>query len=146
MGLDAGFNIKNDSTKLNFNIAYFRNFHELDDWIKHSCVSKINDNGILYEVTLEDLKRLKEDLLPIVQVLVTIPERLLSKYDDAKYPKKYKLDSDKLIIEEFNPIMSRSAFAGRKTVKLYNAVCTMIDILNDDMTNGELYIEYWSSY
>lgn len=146
MGLDAGFNIKYDENNLDFNIAYFRNFHELDDWIKHNCVSKIKESDVLYEVTLDDLKRLKEELLPIAQVLITIPDRLLSKFDEGKYPKKYKLDSNELIIEEFNPIISRSAFAGRKTVKLYNAVCTMIDILNDDMTNGELYIEYWSSY
>ena len=146
MGLDAGFQIKKykpDEETFNvFDIAYFRNFHELDDWIRYNCMEKSDKT---YEVSLEDLKRLKEDLLPIAKILINVPERLMSKYDDHGYPKKYKLDAEELIHEDFNPITSRSAFAGCKTMKLYNAVCTMIDILEDDCS-CELFVEYWDSF
>ena len=80
---------------------------------------------------------------PIINVLIQIPERLLHKYDDSVYPKKYKLDSDDLIHDEFNPVTTSSVFAGWKAIKLYTAVCTMINFLDD---NKGYYIEFYSSY
>ena len=141
MGLDNGFLIKKENdSNFKLEIAYFRNFYELDDFIKSIC-KKIND--FKYKIDYEDLKELKEELIPTIQVLIQIPERLLHKYDDSSYPKKYKLDSDELISDEFNPITSTSAFAGWKTIKLYNAVCTMLNFLDD---NEDYYIEFYSSW
>lgn len=142
MGLDNGFIIKNkQDSNLKLEIAYFRKFYELDDFIS-SKSEKIDDFN--YKVSYEVLKELKEELQPTIRVLIQIPERLLHKYDEAmNYPKKYKLESDELIHDEFNPVMSQSAFAGWKALRLYNAVCVMIDLLND---NEDYYIEFYSSY
>lgn len=138
MGLDAGFAISTDKIE----IAYFRNFHELDSWICYNCMQKDKNT---YDVTLEDLKILKEDLLPIARVLINVPERMMSKYDDrGSYPKKYKLDDEELICEDFNPLISRSSFAGTKVMKLYNLVCTLINLLEDDCCD-ESSVEYWRS-
>ena len=101
------------------------------------------DDKTNFEIPIKALNDLKEELLPTVRVLIQIPERLLGKYDNSTYPKKNNLDSDELIHDEFNPITSRSAFAGWKALRLYNAVCVMIDLLND---NEDYYIECYSSY
>lgn len=141
MGLDNGFLIKKENdSNFKLEIAYFRNFYELDDFIR-SRSEKIND--LLFKVDYEVLKELKEELQPTINVLIQIPERLLHKYDDSVYPKKYKLDSDDLIHDEFNPVTTSSAFAGWKAIKLYTAVCTMINFLDD---NKGYYIEFYSSY
>lgn len=141
MGLDNGFLIKKENdSNFKLEIAYFRKFYELDDFIR-SRSEKIND--LLFKVDYEVLKELKEELQPTINVLIQIPERLLHKYDDSVYPKKYKLDSDDLIHDEFNPVTTSSAFAGWKAIKLYTAVCTMINFLDD---NKGYYIEFYSSY
>ena len=141
MGLDNGFLIKKENdSNFKLEIAYFRKFYELDDFIR-SRSEKIND--LLFKVDYEVLKELKEELQPTINVLIHIPERLLHKYDDSVYPKKYKLDSDDLIHDEFNPVTTSSAFAGWKAIKLYTAVCTMINFLDD---NKGYYIEFYSSY
>lgn len=141
MGLDNGFLIKKENdSNFKLEIAYFRKFYELDDFIR-SRSEKIND--FLFKVDYELLKELKEELQPTINVLIQIPERLLHKYDDSVYPKKYKLDSDDLIHDEFNPVTTSSAFAGWKAIKLYTAVCTMINFLDD---NKGYYIEFYSSY
>ena len=142
MGMEHGFIIKNKNNKdFNFEFAWFTNFHELHKWIKYNCVEMDEQT---YEVTYEDLKLLKEDLLPIAQVLIQIPERKLPQYDDHGYPKKYKLDNDELITEEFNPITSTSSYGGVKTLRLYHAVCMMMDILSEDLV-GCYHIEYYAS-
>ena len=141
MGLDNGFLIKKENdSNFKLEIAYFRKFYELDDFIR-SRSEKIND--LLFKVDYEVLKELKEELQPTINVLIQIPERLLHKYDDSVCPKKYKLDSDDLIHDEFNPVTTSSAFAGWKAIKLYTAVCTMINFLDD---NKGYYIEFYSSY
>ena len=141
MGLDNGFLIKKENdSNFKLEIAYFRTFYELDDFIR-SRSEKIND--LLFKVDYEVLKELKEELQPTINVLIQIPERLLHKYDDSVYPKKYKLDSDDLIHDEFNPVTTSSEFAGWKAIKLYTAVCTMINFLDD---NKGYYIEFYSSY
>ena len=141
MGLDNGFLIKKENdSNFKLEIAYFRKFYELDDFIR-SRSENIND--FLFKVDYEVLKELKEELQPTINVLIQIPERLLHKYDDSVYPKKYKLDSDDLIHDEFNPVTTSSMFAGWKAIKLYNAVCTMINFLDD---NNGYYIEFYSSY
>ena len=141
MGLDNGFLIKKENdSNFKLEIAYFRKFYALDDFIR-SRSEKIND--LLFKVDYEVLKELKEELQPTINVLIQIPERLLHKYDDSVYPKKYKLDSDDLIHDEFNPVTTSSAFAGWKAIKLYTAVCTMINFLDD---NKGYYIEFYSSY
>ena len=141
MGLDNGFLIKKENdSNFKLEIAYFRKFYELNDFISSRC-DKVND--FYYKVGYGVLEELKEELLPTIQVLIQIPERLIHRYDDSTYPKKYKLDSDELISDEFNPITSTSAFAGWKALRLYNAVCVMIDLLND---NENYYIEFYSSY
>ncbi len=89
------------------------------------------------------LKELKEELQPTINVLIQIPERLLHRYDESCYPSKYKLDSDELIHDEFNPVTTSSMAAGWKAIKLYTAVCTMINFLDD---NEGYYIEFYSSY
>lgn len=152
MGLDNWFNIKSKKDeKLNFEIAYFRKFFELDTFIR-SCGKEI-ETDYKFEVSLENLKALKEELLPTIKILIQIPERLLDKYDNnMNYPKKYKLDSDELAGDDFNPIYSTSYMAGWKAMKLYNAVCVMIDILEDDHFENHpefskgYYVEFRSSY
>ena len=150
MGLDNGFCIKRKNEEgYGLEIFHVQNFNTLDKWIRWECKSiKDEDAGIaLYNVTWENLKSLKEDLLPIAQVLIQIPGRLLGKYDDHGYPKKYKLEGDELIHEEFNPITSGSSYAGIKTLKLYHAVCTMMDFLVDHEYDTEPYqIIFYSSY
>lgn len=149
MGLNAGFTLRSHNAEKEVTnkveIAYFSKFHELDSWIRYNCMQKAEDEN-LYDVTLEDLKILKEDLLPIARVLINVPERMMSKYDDrGSYPKKYKLDDEELICEDFNPLTSRSSFAGTKVMKLYNLVCTLINLLEDDCLD-EFSIEYWHSF
>lgn len=143
MGMEHGFVIKHKNNKdFNFEFAWFTNFHELHKWIKYNCIEKTEG---VYEVTYEDLKMLKEDLLPIAKILMQIPERVLPKYDDHCYPKKYKLDDEELIHEEFNPIISGSSYSGVKTLRLYHAVVMMMDILSEDLV-GCYHIEYYSSW
>lgn len=144
MGLDNGFIVrKKDDEQFRLEIAYFRKFQELDDYITLTC-NKINDSDV-YEVPIDVLEDLRDELLPIAKILIQIPSKLLSKYDDTSYPKKYKLDDEELIRYDFNPLTSNSMFAGFKTLKLYNAVCTMINFLEDDWKH-EYYIEFYSSY
>lgn len=142
MGLDNGFLIKKENdSNFKLEIAYFRKFYELNDFISSRC-KKIND--FKYKIDYEDLKELKEELQPTINVLIQIPERLLHKYDDSmNFPKKYNLDSDELIHDEFNPVTTSSMFAGWKAIKLYNAVCTMLNFLDD---NEGYYIEFYSSW
>ena len=86
MGLDNGFLIKKENdSNFKLEIAYFRKFYELDDFIR-SRSEKIND--FLFKIDYELLKELKEELQPTINVLIQIPERLLHKYDDSVYPKK----------------------------------------------------------
>lgn len=152
MGLDNWFRIKSKKDeKVDFEIAYFRKFFELDTFIR--CCGKVIEDNTVFEVSLENLKALKEELLPTIQILIQIPERLLLKYDDnGNYPKKYKLHSEELVHDEFNPIYSTSFAAGIKAMRLYNAVCVMINILEDDYFENcpefsrGYYIEFVSSY
>lgn len=147
MGLDNGFIIKKKSDpNFELEIAYFRKFFELDDFIARRATKVVDDWEHLYKINYDVLKDLKEELLPTIQVLIGIPERSISKYDDNTYPKKYKLDSDELISDEFNPITSRSAFAGLKAMRLYNAVCTMMEFLINNDYSDEYYIEFYSSW
>ena len=79
MGLDNGFLIKKENdSNFKLEIAYFRKFYELDDFIR-SRSEKIND--LLFKVDYEVLKELKEELQPTINVLIQIPERLLHKYE-----------------------------------------------------------------
>lgn len=152
MGLDNWFTVKSrKNPDLKFEIAYFRKFFELDTFIR--CCGKVIEDDTVFEVSLENLKALKEELLPTIQVLIQIPERLILKYDEnGNYPKKYKLDSEDLAGDDFNPIYSTSFAAGIKAMRLYNAVCVMIDILEDDYFENcpefskGYYIEFVSSY
>ena len=68
MGLDNGFILKNKKdSNLNLEIAYFRNFYELDDYISEYCIFSA-DCKTLFEVPLKALNDLKEELLPTVRV------------------------------------------------------------------------------
>ena len=135
--------IKNrEDDNLDITLVVFSNFQELHNFIRFNCVQKDEHT---YDVALEDLKILKEELLPIAKILINIPERLLGKFDDHGYPKKYKLNDEELIHEDFNPITSQSAYAGCKTMKLYDVVCAMIHFLEDDLSDN-FYIEYCCSY
>ena len=154
MGLDNWFNIKSRKNEtVNFEIAYFRKFYELDSFIR-SCAKRVDpEDDYAYEVSLENLKALREELLPTVKILIQIPERLLLKYDENySYPKKYKLDSEDLAGDDFNPLYSTSYAPGYKAMRLYNAVCVMIDILEDDYYENHpefgkgYYVEFRSSY
>lgn len=141
MGLDNGFIIKKENdNNFKLEIAYFRKFYELNDFI---ILKSEQIDDFRFKVDYEVLKELKEELQPTINVLIQIPERLLHKYDESSYPSKYNLDSDELIRDEFNPVTSSSMFAGWKAIKLYNAVCTMINFLDD---NDGYYIEFYSSY
>ena len=142
MGLDNGFIIrrKGDDIKDCVRIAYFRKFYELDSFIRQHC-KEIEDD--VFNVTLGDLHALESELEPITDVLTRIPTRLIGKYDDYGYPKKYKFDSIELTDERFNPIGSQSAFAGYKTMRLYHSVKTMIDFLG---FNPDYEIVFYSSY
>lgn len=144
MGLDNGFIIRNkQDEKFSLEIGYFRKFYELDEFIRTNCNEVSPD---IFSVTVEVLEALKEELLPTVQVLIKIPQRLLEKYDfNGIYPKKYGFDNEEAIYDTFNPHCSGSAFPGWKALKLYNVVCTMINFLNDDYEENH-YIEFYSSY
>lgn len=153
MGLDNGFILKSTKDEnLKLELAYFRKFFELDTFIRSTAKAKPDDEDV-FEITVEVLKTLKEELYPTVKTLIQIPERLLWKYDEAgDYPKKYKLTSAELAHDDFNPVYSTSWMAGVKAMKLYHAVEVMIDILQDDdyqnmpeFSKG-YYIEFYSSY
>ena len=67
--------------------------------------------------------------------------------------KKCKLNDEEMLHDEFNPVTSTSFMPGTKAMRLYNAVCVMIDILQDDDYGEDkynfskgYYIEFYSSY
>lgn len=147
MGLDNGFVIKSKKDNTEVEIAYFRKFFELDDFIADN--SKLPASGTpgyyVYNIDLDILKSLLEELYPTIQVLIKIPSRLINKYDEYGYPNKYGLNKEEFIGDIFNPITSRSSFAGAKALRLYSAVDTMISFLADSL-NEDYYIEFYSSW
>ena len=66
MGLDNGFILTNKKTKTELELGYFRNFYELDRWVREN--GKVNKN-FCYEFILdkEILKKLLEEITPIAK-------------------------------------------------------------------------------
>ena len=151
MGLNSFFYLKSrKDPKFEVVISYYRKFFELDEYVRGCAPIAKDENGEfkdnVFDIDYEFLRGLKAELQPVVDILNRIPERLIHKYDDHNhYPDKYKLNSEELIVEDFNPIMSGSAFAGSKTLRLYYFVRWALDFMDDQDYKDEYYIEYISS-
>ena len=75
MGLDNGFILTNKKTKTKLELGYFRNFYELDRWVRENGISPGIDRNFCYDFILnkEILKKLLGEITPIA-------EKLLNKY------------------------------------------------------------------
>lgn len=142
MGLDNGFILKNDKLDISIELAYFRKYFELDDYVRCHATRKPEEEEI-YLIDLDFLTSLQNQITPIYEQLVKIPTPLIAKYDDSGYPEKY----DKYFYgNDFNPRDSGSAFAGAKLMRLYRRVDTMIELFENRLPSEDWYIEFYSSY
>ena len=152
MGLDNGFVLKHSDHKdLECEIAYFRNYYELDGWIRHNCEETYKGSE-WFKITIESLKALKDYIKPIYDVLVKIDDGLISKYDDTTYNKSTITKIEAVAYSnEFSPLSPQSSFAGHKLIHLYQSILSMIEILDiqklkDDEEDKIWFIEFYSSY
>lgn len=140
MGLDNGFmlHIKDDEK---IEIAYFRKFFELDEWV-HMHVKACDNDQTLFEITKADLEKLERDLAPTVLILDKLSMRNVNYYDDNGYPEEYVIE---MYGQTFNPADSTSAFAGAKAVRLYHSVVAMLNLfeLNPDK---DIKLSFYSSW
>lgn len=152
MGLDNGFILKHpDHTDLGCEIAYFRNYYELDSWVRCNCEETCKGSE-WFKITLESIKELSNYIKPVYDVLIKVDDGLISKYDDEGYKStvKARLDGN-AYTNEFNPTNSQSSFAGHKLIHLYQSILSMIEILDiqklkDDEKDKRWFIEFYSSY
>lgn len=129
MGLDNGFFIKHNNTGDKCEIAYFRNYYELDDWIRCNCKSIEGDNEEYY-IDKNVLDSLINYIKPIYDVIILVASGLINKYDEEGYPKSLIKKIDAVGYgNEFRPIDSRSSFAGAKLIHLYQSICQMLEMI-----------------
>ena len=142
MGLDNGFIIKHN-TGVSCDIAYFRNYYELDTWIRQNCKSNNNE---IYAITKENIKDLQSYIKPIYDILIKIDDGLLSKFEDTVYNKSTVAKIEAVAYNnEFSPLSTQSSFAGHKLIHLYQSLCQMLEIIELD-EHQDWSIEFYSSY
>lgn len=143
MGLDNGFRLRDrqyPEHKIEF--AYFRKFYELDDWVLQHCREAFNDNEWERVVSKEDIDSLIVYIRPIAEAILKLDESKVNYYDDKGWPKSFEKD---FYGNDFNPFLSRSFAPGWKLIKLYHAMVTLADIL-EDYDNKNLYVTFYSSF
>ena len=146
MGLDNGFILTNKKTKTKLELGYFRNFYELDRWVRENGISPEIDRNFCYDFILnkEILKKLLEEITPIAEKLLKFGDNKVSYYDSYGYPQEF---IETFYREYFNPASSDSAFAGEKLIDLYYKVKTMYDLydINDNM-DEDWILTFYSSF
>lgn len=143
MGLDNGFILRsNKSEEVQAEVAYFRKYYELDDWILSHCHDTYQDYKYERIVTRTDLEALLKEIEPIAEELNKYTYNQLSFYDDNEYPQEIR---EKFYNDDFAPFDTRSFAAGNKLVKLYRNILNMIEILEHNH-DKDLFLTFYSSF
>lgn len=132
MGLDNGFQLRNKKTGQVVSLFHFRKYYELAEYFRSFPMLPKYDgaegHSYEYQVTEENLSKLKTIIEPVYNTLVKLPENTVSYYDDTGYPHKYT----KLFYgNTFDPTCSQSSFAGTKLIRLYHRITSLLEILDN---------------
>lgn len=142
MGLDNGFELRErGNPSLNIEVAYFRKYYELDDWVRRNA-RRLDGDGEYFEITKSDLNKLLEEISPIVEIIGRYTYEKIAYFDDTGYPQCLV---EKFYTKDFDPTSSQSAFAGNKLMRLYRSVLCMLEILDINPGN-DYYYRFYSSY
>ena len=140
MGLDNGFVLRSTSSKdIDIEMFTFRNYYELNRWIKEQS-RRFEE----YEIPIDEamLSKLENEIEYIAQELSRFSDSQLDYYEKNGWPEE--LESN-FFGRTFDPIHSGSSFASNKLIRLYRSVLSMRDILDNNETK-ELYFIFYSSY
>ena len=139
MGMENSFSLKtSDDTKILVN--YFCNFQSLHNYIKENFDGKISDE--CYKCSIKDLKLLKYELENLYKELHNIGQHLINYYDDSEYP--VALEGNPMLISSYYFRPTRD-YNGGKIYKLYQTVCALLMLLENDFSK-QLEVIYECSY
>lgn len=145
MGLDNGFTLRSRANPEEeiANIAYFRKYYELDDWMRLHCKKRDKNEEFEWEVTLEDLEDLRRYIETVAKEVIKLDQKDLDYYDNYGYDES--LGRQLCLSNDFCPVDSKSMFPGTKLIRLYHAVNVMCEIL-DTNRNSNVFITFYSSF
>lgn len=158
MGLDNGFILRHNESKVECEIAYFRKYYELDTWIRQNTEHTEPDElgNWVWKIDKNALESLKNYIKPIYDVLILVESGLINKYDDEGYPKSLIKKLEAVAYDNsFNPISSESSFAGCKLIHLYQSITQMLEIIDNNKNYApdadrtkmkDWSIEFYSSF
>lgn len=140
MGLDNGFiaRKKENSYVVDIDLAHFRNYYELDDYIR-SCT--YSPDGYEFLVSAETIREIEKTIKDIAKTLLSTAGNTVDFYDEQGYPEEMQRQ---FYGNPFDPSMSRSSFAGRKLIRLYETTHCLQDIIENNPDN--VYIAFYSSF
>lgn len=142
MGLDNGFvghSQKHPDVKVN--LAYFRKYYPLNDWVMKHGTSFDEHNPYEVVVSKDNLKELLKLIEPIAEALQSYTYNQISYYEDNGYPQEIV---EKFYNEDFSPVSSNTMFAGHKLIKLHRSVLCMIEMMEEN--SDDFYITFYSSF
>ena len=140
MGLDNGFILKDrNHPDVAFEVGYFRNYYELDRWVRENCKYITEDGEGEYTFLDSDCEKLLSVITPIYRRLAKLTPEKISYYDDYGYPKRFMILHHG---NDFNPFGSPSAFPGSKLIDLYISLNAISDIL---YYNKDAYVTFYHS-
>lgn len=116
MGLDNGFVLRNKKNNCTVELAYFRKFYQLDDYVRFNADGDSHNEE--YIIDRKFLVELRDYLTPVCTALMAVYDKI-DYYDIEGYPKEFDA---KFYCNSFNPVDPEgrySNFMGSKTLQLY---------------------------
>ena len=142
MGLDNGFVGRSKKhSDVEINLAYFRKYYTLNDWVMKHGISFDENNPYEVAVSKDNLEGLLKLIEPIAEALQGYTYNQISYYEDNGYPQEIV---EKFYEEDFSPVSTNVAFAGHKLIKLYRSVLCMLEMIEEN--GDDFYITFYSSF
>lgn len=147
-------NIKKDGKLVKSRcVLNIQNFYEFDEYM-HNNFPRIDDAKNIgheeYLLDLNGLKKFKKITSPLCAVLLEYTKEQLRLYDsESCYPKNSKLRRQVMDGIPLNPIYSNCSFPGRKLLKAYFVISSIVYFLEDNLyekNDDEIEFVYCSSY
>lgn len=116
MGLDNGFVLRNKKNNSTVEIAYFRKFYQLDDYVRFNADGDSHSEEFILDRKF--LVEFRDYLAPVCTALMAVYDKI-DYYDEEGYPREFK---EKFYNHDFNPADPEgrySNFMGSKTLQLY---------------------------
>lgn len=140
MGTDSYFilqekNAKSEDAKNEITLKYFRNFGELNLFIKGKC-EEIESNKFI--ITERVLRNLKLELQLVINIIKDYTENELYYFEEEiGFPSGFK---GKLYSNNFDITKSLTHNVSKKIIELYKFIDTALEIIENNLNYDLIYI------